>query len=364
MNLVIGYISDNNRTDYENIPTVHDFKAINVEQVADYPLIIIDVKGVEAAVVMSNRCRHVKENIPMIWLLDYEDYKQVHDSLSQVLGTGRILTVSRGEHLKRLDETIESILNPHLPVKREELAFVIPIYNEAIRFHHVSNFVEKIKKLHDETLQNMDIYFVDDGSDDESKVLIEKLIETYVEHMDVVSVHEPFSLHHLKINTRKAGTYIDAFDQISADTIIFADADDGYEFEDVMRLYNILKQGYYDLVVGTKDLTSENRKPVRRFVSACKRLMTKPLLPKGVTDSQTGLKVFNKNMMHLLMPSLDTSYGLAIDLLILNAAKKHNLRVYEMPVRFIDRENSHVNVITDSAKFMMSILKIMTKKGR
>lgn len=366
MKHLIGYIKDNSRINYNEIPSVYTFEATNTLDFNTYLAIIIDMSDLDKGLKVINECRRINKHIPMIWLLDYKQHLKIHSYIARVNGVGRLKTMPYGDYkLNRIDDHLEGLLNPNLPIKKEEIAFVIPVYNEAERFHHVRNFVKKIMAMKADDVRNLSIYFIDDGSSDQSTQLLDSLIQEYEMNNDMVMVSPTFTMRKLKCNTRKAGTYIEAFETIDADIIIFADADDGYEFEDIMRMLNLLDQGYYDMIVGTKDLLAENRPSVRRFVSACKRLLTKPLLPKGVTDSQTGLKVFKKEKINYILSGLNTSYGLAIDLKILNAAKKNRLRVYEMPVRFIDRELSHIKIVKDSFKFIQSIIKIslMCRKG-
>ncbi len=366
MKHLIGYVKDNSRINYKKIPSIYHFTEVDISSFEHILAIVIDVNGLDKGLETINNCRQQDKHIPIIWLLDYKDHLNIHHYLSQVNGVGRLKTMPYGdEKLGRIDDLIESLLNPNLPVKKETIAFVVPVYNEANRFNHVRNFVKKIYDMKTSDVNNMSLYFIDDGSSDKSTELITELINQYEAENDTAMVMQPFTMRRLGKNTKKAGTYIEAFQVIDADIIIFADADDGYEFEDITRMLNLLNQGYYDMIIGTKDLLSENRPGIRRFVSACKRLLTKVLLPKGVTDSQTGLKVFRKEMLSYILPSLNTTYGLAIDLKILNSAKKNRLRVYEMPVRFIDRDLSHVEIVKDSIKFIVSIIKISftTKKG-
>lgn len=364
---MIGYIEcEERKTDYGHLLSAykhHRITKVSPETVNNLEVLIVNFIDMNRALQTINMARLINSKLPVLLIIDIKDYREIHSIISKINGIGRVETIAyTGEKLDRIQEMIESLLHPNLPVKRNEIAFVIPIYNEEERIEHVKSFVTKIKALNDSVVHNLSVYFINDGSSDRSKELIEDIIEGFDQESDTVMVKEQFHLHDIKINTKKAGTYIESFKVISEDIIIFADADDGYEFEDIMRMVNLLEQGYYDIVVGTKDLLSENRPMVRRMVSACKRLLTKPFLPKGVTDSQTGLKVFKTALLPYLVPSLDVKYGLAIDLKILHVAKKHDFRVYELPVRFVDRDGSHVDVVKDSLRFLRSMANILFGK--
>jgi len=366
---MIGYLENQEREmQFKNLLSAYSYKgykSIKDLDISELNMLIVNENTLEEGLFQINCVREIKAELPILWIIGIEDYTRIHEFIAQIKGIGRIETIAYcGNKLNRIQDKIESLLRPNLPTKREEIAFVIPIYNEEERIKHVKSFVNKIKVLNDLVIHNMSVYFINDGSNDRSEVLIQEIIDHMSELNETVMMKEQFHMHNIKINTKKAGTYIESFKVISEDTIIFADADDGYDFEDIMRMLNLLNQGYYDIIVGTKDLLSENRPTIRRFVSAFKRLLTKPLLPKGVTDSQTGLKVFKTALLPYLLPSLDVRYGLAIDLKILHVAKKHQFRVYEMPVRFIDREGSHVEIVKDSARFLKSIIDMLMLRDR
>ena len=123
-------------------------------------------------------------------------------------------------------------------------------------------------------------------------------------------------------------------------------------------MINILHDGYWDMVIGTKDDTAEGRSLARRLMSFVKRVLTKPLLPEGVIDSQTGLKAFNSTAASHILPYLHESTGLAIDLEMVHIARKLNFRVLQIPVECIDREGSHIDVVRDSLRFLRSIVHI------
>lgn len=273
---MIGYMNNSHRQiEFKTLLSSYDSMIIEELKASDIiklNVLIVNQESMEEGLYQINYCREIKPSLPIIWVIGINDYDHIHCFISRVSGIGRLETIAySGEKLNRLQEKIESILNPGLPVKRNEVAFVIPVYNEEERIDHVKSFVRKIKHLNDSVVHNMSVYFINDGSSDRSKQLIEELIEDVSKDEDTVMLREQFHIHDIAINTKKAGTYIESFKIISEDTIIFADADDGYEFEDVMRMLNLLNQGYYDIIVGTKDLLSENRRTIRRVVSAFKR---------------------------------------------------------------------------------------------
>ena len=83
------------------------------------------------------------------------------------------------------------------------------------------------------------------------------------------------------------------------------------------------------------------------------------MLPHGVYDSQTGLKAMKASAAKFIMPYLSNKRGLAIDLELMYYAKKLNYRVLQLPVKCIDREGSHVDIIKDSISYIKNIFSIL-----
>lgn len=346
---------------YKEILSIYKFnflESFNKMSLNEIDIVIIDVND-EKIVDRSNEVRSINASIPIIIVTNSESHYESENILKGIIGFGKTEVVyAHKESCYGIVEVIESIINPSLPSKKESIAIILPVFNEVDRMVHIQNFMIKLLKLSEYGFPNISIYFINDGSNDYTEDIIEKMVEHQNSNVDIIYNKSKFEYHALSINTKKAGTYIDAFKRIDASKIIFADADDSFENEDISRMINILNQGYYDIVIATKDKSAENRSAIRVMMSFAKRLLTRHLLPSGVTDSQTGLKAFNKTSANYILPYLDPKYGLAIDLKILNVAKKYKFRVFQLPVQCIDRDGSHVEILKDSIKFIKSIVNI------
>lgn len=366
MSKKIGIYKQSNRSIlYKEILTIYKYTLLDdlsVDSIKEIDIIIIDVDD-KNVLKCSNIVRKINSSIPIIIVANSDLHYESENILKSIEGFGKTEVVyAHGESCYGIIEVIESIINPSLPSKKESIAIILPVFNEVDRMNHIQNFMIKLARLSEYGYPNISIYFINDGSDDYTEELIEKMVEFQNASIDTIYNRLKFEYNALNINTKKAGTYIDAFKRIDASKIIFADADNSFENEDISRMINILNQGYYDIVVATKDKSAENRSAIRVLMSFSKRILTKHLLPKGVTDSQTGLKAFNQTAADHILPYLDPKYGLAIDLKILNVAKKYRFRVFQLPVKCIDRDGSHVELVKDSVKFLKSIISITFEK--
>jgi len=366
MDQVIVTTTRNRNIDYSKILGFFSFKECEMNEVmgtCEGQVLIIDTLSKERAIEVANSYRSKHKALP---ILLFTDYNQIFTSvdISMIEGTGqvRIHSVTTNNEDKII-ELLNTLLNPDYASEIFKLSLIVPLYNEGERFEHVLNFAEKLNTFLEESYKNSKIYFINDGSVDNTKELSEKLVKKLTENSSYISDFGFLELRELEENTRKAGTYIEGMKGVHSNIIIIVDGDDSFFIEDIAKMINILREGYYDLVAGTKDLTAENRPLVRRWLSFVKRIVTKPLLPRGIYDAQTGLKGMKGDAARYILPHLNVKRELAIDLEMLYICKKLNFRAMQLPVRCIDRDGSHVDIVKDSIKYLKSILSILCNRN-
>ncbi|AAK80363.1 glycosyltransferase [Clostridium acetobutylicum] len=350
---------------YKEVITFYDIDIFNMDKLnfikeISHSLVIVDTDSSSKCITIGNIIRLSNMWIPILIVVNAKtSLTEEFQYLNDIKGLGQIKILRwKGKYPYEIVDNIQSILKPMYFIKPSDIAVVIPIYNEAARINYVYDFISKIKIMIEKGFTNASIFFLNDGSTDQTEELVNKLLEHYRENVEWIDDKASISYYKLDYNTKKAGTYIEALSYIRADTIIFVDSDDSFKIDDIALMLNIIKLGYYDIVIGTKDKTADDRNLARRIVSFFKRFVTKPLLPCKIDDSQTGLKIMNWNCAKYILPYLHEDMQLAIDLEMLYIAKKLKFRVFQLPVKCTDREGSHVNIIKDSLKFIKSIFKI------
>jgi len=339
--------------------TVYPDAAAVPEGLDSIGLAILDYADIDRSVAEANKLRAVRPSLPILFV-DEVKSSVFPFYFKGVSGYGQLRSfVWRERYPEELSEMIHSILHPEYPSHSTDIAITLPAYNEETRFHNVLDFVDKLKLIMGEVFINSSVYFVNDGSVDNTEALIAKLVTETGQESRLVSQRPSVNARSLSYNTRKAGTYIEGIKSIDADILVFVDADNSFFIEDIILMINLIKEGYYDMIVGTKDFSAEDRPLVRRLLSFGKRTLTKPFLPEGVYDSQTGLKVMSSLAARTILSDLHENTGLAIDLEMLYLAKKFKFRVLQLPVRCVDREGSHVNVVKDSVAFLKTLLNLV-----
>ncbi len=338
------------------------YKFEEVKDGVDYDLVIIESQNpFEELMWLKNR-NLLKERTPCLLI---SNDKAIHSrqllTETQHSGAISILRNYYGDYTG-VNDKIRTILKPNLPVKKSKYLFVIPIFNEENRLKNVFDFLNILIKII--STQNLDasIRFVNDGSDDNSPELINKLLPKIQKEMGNIPIDQFLELENLVENTKKAGIYQAGFKNSDANYFFILDSDNSFFEEDIVKAISIIEDGYYDVIQATKDLTSENRPLIRRALSFCKRLCTYFFLPPGIVDSQTGFKLINATVAKHSMPYIRNEYGFAADLQLLNICKQMKFRALQLPVKCIDRDGSHVDPIADTKRYISSLLKIALKK--
>ncbi len=237
------------------------------------------------------------------------------------------------------------------------IAVLIPVFNEAARIHLVEALTQKLCAAFAEREDQVAIVYVNDASTDETEMLLQQMIAHQQQNQGPCQQGKiRLSQIVLPANTRKAGIYGVARQQIVADYYLFIDADDSFAIADVMHILQVARRNQYDLVVGQKPVANENTDWARAAIRFLNRLLSKPLLPAGITDSQTGLKVFHRHVVQAAFGGVKAQHGFTADLVVLYAAKQLGFRAYNYSVQCINRDLSHVNILPDSVHHLQVIV--------
>lgn len=352
----------------EEVFTLYKYNLISdfskpIENIDEINCVIIDVDNIEDIVEYVNRIRIIRNDLPFLIIVDQKDYMKTQNILLNINGYGRCdIAYFHSLNTTMIERKVHGLIHPELPSGREEIAIVLPMYNEELRINLVKTFFQNIRDMQLNGYFSITIYLINDGSDDKTSSIMNEFMEKDREEADIVAHKSMFSLKELSVNTKKAGTYIHAFKSIDADILVYSDSDNSFTIDDIGKMINILHQNYYDMVIGTKDRADPNRPFIRKVMSFAKRIVIRPFMPKGITDSQTGLKAMRSTVVNYIVSELDVDFGLAIDLKIMNMAKKNHFRVLQMPVEFKEQEGSHVEIVKDSIKFVKSIIRLALNK--
>ena len=129
--------------------------------------------------------------------------------------------------------------------------------------------------------------------------------------------------------------YLEAFKVASGEILILGDADDSYDFSDVLKLLNAAED--HDLVLGKRTFFHKNSMPwVNKhigipFLSGVLRLFFRT----NIQDAHTGFRVIKRSALEKL--NLRTT-GMEFASEMIIKALKNNLRIKEVPIHYYARK--------------------------
>lgn len=224
-------------------------------------------------------------------------------------------------------------------MKKVELTILIPCLNEE---KTIGICIKKAQNFLKENNINGEVLVIDNGCTDKS-IDIAKELGARVEFVKEKGYGNAL------INGSKLanGKYT-----------IMGDADDSYNFAEILPIYEKLKEGY-ELVIGNR-YTGKLEKGAMKFThqyigTPVISFMARKKFEIPVRDFNCGLRGYNTELIKKLQFQ-STGMEYATEMII--KAKQENLKIIEIPINFYKdgREGaSHLNAIKDG----ISILKII-----
>ena len=230
------------------------------------------------------------------------------------------------------------------------LSIIFPVFNEELRlksgFNHIENFLRKKKKFKTE------IIFVDDGSEDNSYNLIEKFINKLKgnSRINIKVIRSKNNLgkgHALKLGIKKA----------KYDWILTTDIDMSvslFQFLDWLKKKLIKKK--YSVYFGSRTHKKSivKKKFIRNILGNIMRFFVSTILDIKIKDTQCGYKLYKKKVAKLIFSKIK-NYGFDHDLELILILKSRNIKIKELPVKWIHRDNSRINIYWDPIKMLVGI---------
>ncbi len=194
-----------------------------------------------------------------------------------------------------------------------KLLIGIPAYNEEQMLGNViASIPSKIKGF-----EKVDIMIVDDGSTDGTKHIAQNKGALVLSHI---------------INRGLGGALKTIFTyalQNQYDALVTFDADGQHVGEDLVKLVQPIIDGKKDVVIGTRWKYKAKYPFSRYLVNQCANLITWFLFGIYTSDSQSGLRAFNRVAIEKIQI---TSDGMEVSSEFFKEIKTHNLRLGEVPI--------------------------------
>lgn len=230
---------------------------------------------------------------------------------------------------------------------KPRLSLVIPIYNAGNFINQsMGNISQWIKTLK----YDVEVIIVNDGSSDNSKLLVEDYIQNYDGTLNLISYEQ----NRGKGYAVKQGMII-----AKGEFRIFTDADIPYGFEIIDKMLHYLDFKEFDVCIGNRrSIHSKyftNVSFARKLSSIFFTGFVSRFVVTGINDTQCGLKGFRGEIADYLFTKLAIN-GFGFDIEILYLSYKNEYDIKRIPVIFEGNDISTVNLAKDSLNMLKDVL--------
>ena len=225
---------------------------------------------------------------------------------------------------------------------------VIPVLNEA---HVLERSVATVRAfLAEQPGWAWHVVIVDNGSTDGTDAVARRLAD---QHPDV---------RFLQLPQRGRGRALRlAWGQSDAAIMGYTDVDLSTELAALPKLVLAIAEEGFDLGTGSRLLSSSKtvRSAKREFISRCYNLMIKAVLWTSFSDAQCGFKVVSRRVAQEIIPQIrDQAWFFDTELLVLG--EKEGYRIKDVPVRWIDDEDSRVKIVSTAWEDIKGVMRLRT----
>ena len=220
-----------------------------------------------------------------------------------------------------------------------DITIGIPAYNEE---KNISEIIKNLQKITNK------IIVCDDGSSDSTSTIAKEMGALVIKHETNLGYGAAIRSIFLKAREEKS------------EFLITLDSDGQHRIEDISTVFEPLKTGKADIVIGSRFLNNDG-KNVPSYRKAGIKILTKlanTSLEKNITDSQSGFRGYGKNVIENITPS-ESGMGVSNEILI--KASKKGLKIVEVPIIILyDGDTSTHNPISHGSSVLISTLKFIS----
>jgi len=207
-------------------------------------------------------------------------------------------------------------MSPQSAKQPVELSIVMPAFNEGPRIYD-----NILKVCHDLKEKDFEIIVVDDGSTD----------DTYSESQRAAAGGFPVCTVRMETNSGKGASLFRGFEESCGRLVAFLDSDLEIPPHYILELLSAMQATGADVVAGVKDPVLNHFPWPRQLMSRVYRATVGFLFGLNITDTQTGIKLFKREVLESTIPRLRVS-RFAFDIELLIAASRFGYEIVEYPV--------------------------------
>lgn len=226
----------------------------------------------------------------------------------------------------------------------KSLSIIIPFFNEEQR---IQSCLKRIAKFNKKI--STEFILVNDGSYDKSNFIVKEFLKKNSKNIKLLN---------LKKNMGKGHALKKGIQVAKKEWILTSDLDLSVPLDQIFNWTkrNYLKKNCY-IYFGSRGHKKSivKAKLYRIFLGKIFRFLINILFTIEITDTQCGYKLYQKKIAKKIFKKIKMS-RFEHDLEIVLNAKKLNHPIIELPVKWIHKSNSKLNIIIDPIRMFLGIL--------
>jgi glycosyltransferase involved in cell wall biosynthesis len=153
-----------------------------------------------------------------------------------------------------------------------------------------------------------------------------------------------------------------AWTNSTATVVAYMDVDLSTDLDALLPLVAPLISGHSHIAIGTRLNRSAHvtRGPKREFTSRAYNLILKATLHNRFSDAQCGFKAVRTDVARALVPLIEDN-GWFFDTELLALAEHNGLRIHEVPVDWVDDEDSRVDVVSTARDDLRGVWRMVRR---
>ncbi len=150
-----------------------------------------------------------------------------------------------------------------------------------------------------------------------------------------------------------------------ADIVAYMDVDLSTNLQSFLPLVAPLATGHSDLAIGSRLLKGAvvTRQWKREVISRCYNLLIKILFRNRFSDAQCGFKAIKRSVAQQLLPEVENQEWF-FDTELLLLAEERGLRIYEVPVDWVEDLDTRVKIVSTALEDIKGLLRVRARRLR
>ena len=236
--------------------------------------------------------------------------------------------------------------------KLNSVSLVIPFYNEELRLDYCFSVIEKFLRKKDKLF--LEIIFVNDGSTDTSK---EKILN-FINKSKKKFFNTKIKLISYKKNMGKGYAVKRGLLSSKCEWIITCDVDmsvlpDQFLIWVKKKFIKNKKCAYFGNREDKKSVVQALL--IRRIIGLILHIIILFLFNINISDTQCGFKVFHSNYIKKIFRKIQMK-SYVYDIEVALALKQKGIQIIELPLTWVHKKGSKVNIISDSIKLFFDLI--------